>query len=76
MDYTGSKTGPAASVMMMAPRRTLMADTLTLASLLAVDLAAETAALDAGRVSETLAAHTLSLANLRPDMIPRLLQRS
>jgi hypothetical protein len=39
------------------------------------DLAAEAAALEASQVSARLAAAALSLTNLRPDAIPRLLQR-
>jgi hypothetical protein len=45
------------------------------ASLAGVDLAAEAAALEACQVSAMLANATLSLTNLRPDAMPRLLQR-
>jgi len=45
------------------------------APLAAGDLAAETAALEACQVSARLAAAALSLTNLRPDAMPRLLQR-
>lgn len=48
---------------------------LSFASLTAGDLAAEAAALEACRVSTMLAAAALSLTNLRPDAMPRLLQR-
>ncbi len=45
-------------------------------SLVAIDLAAEAASLDAGRVSQTLATtETLSLTNLQPGALPKLLQR-
>ena len=47
----------------------------TLASQIDFDLAAETASFEAGRVSQLLAAGTLSLANLKPDALPRLLLR-
>jgi hypothetical protein len=43
-------------------------------ALVAIDLAAEVAALDAGHVSETLAAGALSLTNLQPGALPKLLQ--
>lgn len=46
-----------------------------LALLASIDLAAEAAAFEAGRVSEKLAAGMLSLTNLKPDSMPRLLQR-
>lgn len=39
-----------------------------------IDLAAEAAAREAGRVSERLAAGMLSLTNLTPDTMPRLLR--
>ncbi len=39
------------------------------------DTAAEAAALEACQVSAMLAAAAMSLTNLRPDALPRLLQR-
>ncbi len=48
---------------------------LSFAALAAGDLAAEAAALEACQVSAMLAAAALSLTNLRPDAMPRLLQR-
>lgn len=45
------------------------------AALAGVDLAAEAAALEACQVSAMLATAALSLTNLRPDAMPRLLQR-
>ncbi|MFN3398806.1 MAG: hypothetical protein ACK4Z4_00570 [Ferrovibrio sp.] len=65
------------------PESTISADTsgsagpsqLSFASLAAGDLAAEAAALEACQVSARLAAAALSLTNLRPDGLPRLLQR-
>ncbi len=65
------------------PESTISADTssnadssqLTFASLAGGDLAAEAAALEACQVSARLAAAALSLTNLRPDAMPRLLQR-
>ncbi len=44
--------------------------------LVSVDLAAEAAALEAGQVSALLASGMLSLTNLQPDALPRLLHRS
>ena len=44
-------------------------------TLIDFDLAAETASLDAGRVSQVLAADSLPLANLQPGALPKLLQR-
>lgn len=44
------------------------------AFLAGIDLAAEAAAREAGRVSEKLAAGMLSLTNLKPDIMPRLLR--
>lgn len=51
-------------------------DTPKLALLASIDLAAEAAAFEAGRVSERLAAGMLSLTNLKPDSMPRLLRHS
>lgn len=45
------------------------------ASLACVDPAAEAAALEACQVSAMLAAAAMSLTNLSPDAMPRLLQR-
>jgi hypothetical protein len=70
------KTQPATSVVVLStagPHDT--AGKLSFTSLVNFDLAAETASLDAGRVSQTLAAETLSLANLQPEVLPKLLQR-
>ncbi|MBS4046958.1 MAG: hypothetical protein KG075_11490 [Alphaproteobacteria bacterium] len=62
------------------PESTISADTSGSAgpsqpTLAAGDLAAEAAALEACQVSARLAAAALSLTNLRPDGLPRLLQR-
>lgn len=46
------------------------------ALLASIDLAAEAAAFEAGRVSERLATGMLSLTNLTPDSMPRLLRHS
>lgn len=50
-------------------------DNQMLASPASIDLAAEAAALEACQVSAMLAAAAMSLTNLNPDAMPRLLQR-
>jgi hypothetical protein len=50
-------------------------DNPTLASPASIDLAAEAAAFEACQVSAMLAAAAMSLTNLSPDAMPRLLQR-
>jgi hypothetical protein len=50
-------------------------DNPLLASPVDIDLAAETAALEACQVSAMLAAAAMSLTSLSPDAMPRLLQR-
>lgn len=67
---------PAKSVVVLSALASRdVADRPSFTSLVAIDLAAETASLDAGRVSQTLAAETLSLTNLQPAALPKLLQR-
>ncbi|MCW0235577.1 MAG: hypothetical protein OJJ21_18395 [Ferrovibrio sp.] len=76
MDKNKKTSQPAASVVALpAPALHTPAHRPSFTSLLAIDLAAETASLEAGRVSQTLANEALSLANLQPAALPKLLQR-
>jgi hypothetical protein len=75
MTANGKNDKTRTSVVVLGPHATQGgARSAPFTALVAIDLAAEVAALDAGHVSETLAAGALSLTNLQPGALPKLLQ--
>jgi hypothetical protein len=72
MDKNDKSDKTSTSVVVVDVRATGTTHT-NLTSLVAFDLAAETASLEAGQVSQTLAAASLSLTNLQPGAMPKLL---
>lgn len=66
---------PPESVIPVGTCGSAIPDNPTLASLAGMDPAAEAAAREACQVSAMLAAAAMSLTNLSPDTMPRLLQR-
>lgn len=75
-DQSSTSVPATTSVVLLATRRHYD-DSVhpSFKSLIDFDLAAETASLDAGRVSQVLASDSLPLANLQPGALPKLLQR-
>lgn len=59
----------------ISPPESAIPDSPMFASPANIDIAAEAAAMEACQVSAMLAAAAMSLTNLRPDAMPRLLQR-
>ncbi|MEK9967497.1 MAG: hypothetical protein VW600_00065 [Ferrovibrio sp.] len=76
MNPSGKTDQARTSIVVLGhPAAQRMAGSPCFTALVAIDLAAEVAALDAGHVSEALAAGALSLTNLQPDALPKLLQQ-